>query len=95
MLAHDGPLAERKSIRTGSSIALAPAPMSTQLTALILVAGVLWCSNCWVYASGLWDQSISEKYSWAVLKAWSETIAAGMLHAPQCRSTNTTIHVLM
>ena len=40
----------------------------------------LWCSNCWVYASGLWDQSISEKYSWAVLKAWSETIAAGTLH---------------
>ncbi len=36
-----------------------------------------WCSGCWVYASGLSDRSISEKYSWAVLKAWSETVSAG------------------
>ena len=34
-------------------------------------------SNCWVYANGIADVSISEKYSWAVLKAWSETVAAG------------------
>ena len=36
------------------------------------------CSTCWVYASDLKDKGIFEKYSWAVLKAWSETIAAGM-----------------
>ena len=35
------------------------------------------CSSCWVYASGLKDRGIFEKYSWAVLKAWSETITAG------------------
>jgi len=38
---------------------------------------VLGCSSCWVYASGLKDRGIFEKYSWAVLKAWSETISAG------------------
>ena len=45
---------------------------------------VLWCSSCWVYASGLKDRGIFEKYSWAVLKAWSETITAGRcpLHCP-------------
>ena len=39
---------------------------------------VRWRSTCWVYASDLKDKGIFEKYSWAVLKAWSETIAAGM-----------------
>ena len=38
---------------------------------------MLCCSSCWVYASGLKDRGIFEKYSWAVLKAWSETITAG------------------
>ena len=40
-----------------------------------------WRSTCWVYASDLKDKGIFEKYSWAVLKAWSETIAAGA-HSP-------------
>ncbi|BDA48837.1 Potassium/sodium hyperpolarization-activated cyclic nucleotide-gated channel [Coccomyxa sp. Obi] len=35
------------------------------------------CSGCWVYASGLSDRGIYEKYTWAVLKAWSETVSAG------------------
>ena len=43
---------------------------------------VRWCSTCWVYASDLKDKGIFEKYSWAVLKAWSETIAAGARPPP-------------
>lgn len=35
-------------------------------------------SHCWVYAAGLDDGSISEKYSWSILKALSSTVTAGL-----------------
>ena len=35
--------------------------------------------HCWVEVNGLSDASIGEKYSWSVLKALSETVAAGAL----------------
>jgi hypothetical protein len=44
-------------------------------------------SNCWVYANDLAEESISEKYSWAVLKAWSETVAAGAARHVCCAQT--------
>ena len=39
------------------------------------------CRDCWIDANGLANASIHEKYAWSVLKALSETIAAGLAFA--------------